>query len=310
MAVLARLPQMYDEPFADPSQIPTHLVSALARREVTVALSGDGGDELFGGYDHYARALRLRNATRWMPASLRRAAAGALTKPSRAQWERVRRGAADRAFKLAGLLSAGSQELAYRRLWSRWMQAEEVVVGGTEPLDVASPEADAPFRDALEQMMYLDLVRYLPDDILVKVDRASMAVSLEVREPLLDHHLIRFAFSLPSRMRTRGGERKWILRRLLDRYVPERLMSARKSGFSVPMAAWLRGPLRPWAEELLDARQIESDGMVVATTVRRWWQEHLSGRADLTAQLWSVLMFQAWLRATPLRQCTRVLTAE
>jgi len=272
--VIPRLPAMYDEPFADSSQIPTHLVSALARRHVTVSLSGDGGDELFGGYRRYfagQQALRMFHA---LPRPLRPAAGLALGLiPNR----RVR--------KVARALRENDPDRLYFELVTHWPSPESSPVEDRGAWPV--------LEDPVERMMYFDQISYLPDDILVKVDRASMAVSLEAREPLLDYRLVEFAWTLPLSMKVRGGKGKRVLRRVLYRYVPESLIERPKMGFGIPLEHWLRGPLREWAESLLDAKSLQ---FVDAAAVRRKWDQHLRGTHDWQFALWAVLMLQAWLR--------------
>jgi asparagine synthase (glutamine-hydrolysing) len=202
----------------------------------------------------------------------------------------------DRMHKLAGMLDAGSAALVSRRLWSRWDHAGSIVVGGDDSLG-AEVETDEPGIDDLtERMMLQDQTRYLPDDILVKVDRASMGVALEAREPLLDHRLVQFAWTLPPVMKVRGEDTKWLLKQLLRRYVPSALIDRPKMGFSIPIGRWLRGPLRGWAEDLLDERRLREDGLLVAEAVREKWDDHISGRREWEYYLWDLLMLQAWLR--------------
>jgi asparagine synthase (glutamine-hydrolysing) len=274
LEVIPRLPSMYDEPFADSSQIPTHLVSALARKHVTVSLSGDGGDELFGGYRRYFLGQRLQRGFTLIPPPLRRGvglALGAI--PDR------------RVAKVARTLRANDPDRLYMELVSHWPTAEESVMADRSTW----PRLD----DAIERMMYFDQVSYLPDDILVKVDRASMAVSLEAREPLLDYRLVEFAWTLPLSMKVRGGKGKRVLRRVLYRYVPEKLIERPKMGFGIPLGRWLRGPLREWAESLLDPKSLR---WVDAPAVCAAWNEHLRGKRDWNFHLWAVLMLHAWLR--------------
>ncbi|MEK7765068.1 MAG: asparagine synthase C-terminal domain-containing protein, partial [bacterium] len=298
-AVIPLLPAIYDEPFADVSQIPTYLVSKLARRAVTVSLSGDGGDELFAGYSKYAWAERIRYAGAWLPGPLRRAVSSALTAVPPAVWNAVLRGRgspAEKIRKAAGALAGETAVARYRGLVSCWPEESGIVPGATAPATVLDDPARWPRLDGFQSwMMYTDLVSYLPDDILVKVDRASMAVSLEARVPLLDHRVVEFAWSLPLEAKLVGGSGKLPLRRLLDRYVPRRLVDRPKAGFGVPVGAWLRGPLRDWAEALLDEPRLAREGWLAPAPVRRIWADHLAGRADGTARLWPVLMFQAWL---------------
>jgi asparagine synthase (glutamine-hydrolysing) len=312
LAVIPRLPQMYDEPFADPSQIPTFLVSELARRHVTVALSGDGGDELFAGYNRYFWGRGIWSRIGWMPRMMRRALAGSLTAFSPESWDSVfrtlgpvlpwavkQRMPGDRLHKLAGVLAAASPDEMYWRLLSVWNDAGAMVIGALEhPAVSADPERVARLPDFTLRMMQLDLITYLPDDILVKVDRASMAVSLEAREPLLDHRLAEFAWRLPLEMKMHGTLGKRVLREVLYRYVPRELIERPKMGFGIPIDSWLRGPLREWAEELLSEPRLRREGVFVPEIVRCAWREHLSGRRNWQYRLWGVLMFQAWLDQT------------
>jgi asparagine synthase (glutamine-hydrolysing) len=307
--VIPRLPELYDEPFADSSQIPTFLVAQLARRHVTVSLSGDAGDELFCGYNRYLLAQRLwRNASVW-PDALRGALARALTGFSPHTWNQLaapllrclparhrHTNVGDKLHKLAGVLGIDSADALYRRLVSHWDDPAAVVVGGAEPatlLQTAAPALDA--LGDIERMMALDLVTYLPDDNLVKVDRAAMGNSLESRVPLLDHRVVEFAWSLPMDFKLRNGVTKWVLRQVLYRYVPKELIERPKMGFGVPIETWLRGPLRDWAESLIAAPRLRSEGYFDAALVRERWDEHLSGRRNWHYHLWDVLMFQAWL---------------
>ncbi len=310
MAVIPRLPHIYDEPFADASQIPTYLVSELARRHVTVGLSGDGGDESFGGYTRHLTGGRLWDRMRRVPRPARALAATGVTAAPPAAWDRAidaadsilplrlrDRVSGDRVHKAAGVLHAADPDEMYRLLVTDWADPGRVVLG----IDGARLDAGGAFRTAglgpTERMMLLDTLTYLPDDVLVKVDRASMAVSLEVRAPLLDHRVVEFAWRLPMAMKIRGGQGKWALRQVLYRHVPRELVERPKMGFGVPVGAWLRGPLRPWAEDLLSERRLRADGLLDPAPVRRKWAEHLSGKRDWQAQIWDVLMLQAWLEA-------------
>lgn len=292
LRVIPQLPAMYDEPLADVSQIPTYLVSALARQHVTVALSGDGGDELFGGYERYRFAPR---AWRWVdrvPMPVRGPGARLLRRVARSGLGTLLGGGA-RALKSADLLEAPHVEALYRRLVS--------TTGDPLALTTFAHEPDGPLarllvtpavRDAVERMMLADAMVYLPDDLLTKLDRASMAVGLEGRVPLLDHRVAAFAWRLPLAMRTQ----KMILRRVLARYLPASLFERPKMGFEVPIGRWLRGPLHAWADELLDPRTLEGAGIFDACAVRHALAEHLAGRADSAHLLWSILMFEAWRR--------------
>lgn len=307
MAVIPRLPDIYDEPFADSSQIPTFLVSQLARRHVTVSLSGDGGDELFCGYNRHVIGPRIWRWVERLPPSLRRAASRMIAHaPGRAAERAMAmlpgrfriNHLADHLPKLAEMLSQPTGEAFYRELVSRWKNPDKVVLGAREPATLLNRPDLLPALPSLrEQMMYLDMMTYLPDDILVKVDRASMAVSLEARVPLLDHRVVEFAWRVPTELKYREGQSKWLLRQVLYRYVPKELMERPKKGFAVPIEHWLRGPLRDWAEALLDEHKLREQGFFDPVPIRRMWGEHVSGRRRWHYYLWDVLMFQAWLEA-------------
>lgn len=311
MAVIPRLPLLYDEPFADSSQIPTFLVAQLARRSVTVSLSGDGGDELFGGYNRYSWATNIWRSVGCLPRSFRVALAGVLTVLPPQAWNVVFQGLGkllptgwryanpgDKLHKLAEVLPVRSQEEMYRNLVSLWKQPGKVVIGGNEHPFLMNDAANQPdLQDFSHRMMYLDFVSYLPDDILVKVDRAAMGVSLETRVPFLDHRLVEFAWRLPLSMKIRNGQGKWILRQVLYKQVPKELVERPKMGFGIPLDVWLRGPLREWAETLLAEDRLRREGFFNPAPIREKWAEHLSGRRNWSYLLWSVLMFQAWLEA-------------
>ncbi|MFQ5953589.1 MAG: asparagine synthase (glutamine-hydrolyzing) [Kiloniellales bacterium] len=305
--VIPSLPEMFDEPFADSSQIPTFLVSKLTRRHVTVALSGDGGDEVFGGYNRYFWAHSLNRWAGWAPPKARRAAAALITALPPGAWDSLfarmpRRlrlpQAGDKVAKLASVLAAEDVDAMYRLMVTHWDRPERLVPGASEPGGVLWDQGlGRDLSGLVDRMQFLDTVTYLPDDILTKVDRASMAVSLEARVPCLDHRVVELAWRLPVRMKVRDGEGKWLLRRLLYKHVPRRLIERPKQGFAVPVGPWLRGPLRAWAEELLDPRALAEDDLLEPAPIRRRWAEHLSGRRNWQHQLWGVLMLQAWRRA-------------
>jgi asparagine synthase (glutamine-hydrolysing) len=318
ITLIPALPTIYDEPFADSSQIPTYLVSKLARHHVTVALSGDGGDELFAGYNRHVWGQRIWSTIGWIPYAVRHRTRHALTSLSPDEWNRLFgcmrtivgnhlnvRGVGDKLHKLANTLCASGPAAFYQTLASHWPTPGSIVLGAVEPeTRLTSPELPAELSFT-ERMLYLDLVTYLPDDILTKVDRASMAVSLEARVPLLDHRLVEFAWRLPLEMKLREGGSKWLLRQVLYRYVPKRLIERPKCGFGVPLGAWLRGPLRAWAEALLDERRLTDEGIFNAAPIRQKWSDHLSGRANWEYHLWDVLMFQAWYEAATERKLAR-----
>jgi asparagine synthase (glutamine-hydrolysing) len=307
LELIPRLPEIYCEPFGDSSQIPTWLVSRLARTRVTVALSGDGGDELFGGYNRYLGALEAWRRARRLPGPARRGLVAMLTALSPTGWDRLAQAAApvvpsgwriampgEKAHKLASVLALDRAEDYYRALTSHWADPGAVVIGGVEPA-VARPEGLPGDLGHAEWMMAMDATGYLPVDILTKVDRAAMANSLETRVPFLDHRVVELAWRLPPRMKIRNGEGKWLPRRLLERHVPRALFERPKMGFGVPLDAWLRGSLRAWAEALLDPARLRQQGLLRPEPVQRMWQEHISGRYNRQHHLWTILMFQAWL---------------
>lgn len=307
-AIIPRLPDMYDEPFADSSQIPTALVCALTRQHVTVCLSGDAGDELFGGYNRYFWATSLWRRFGKVPLGLRRGAAGLFSSLSAGAWNnafgalswampgRLRvSNPGDKLHKLAEVMGADSEEALYRELVSQWRGVLPLRTPGEPKTLVADPTAWPGMPSYAERMMAVDTLTYLPDDILVKVDRAAMAASLETRVPFLDERVISFAWGLPFEQKVRNGQGKWLLRQLLYRYVPQAMVDRPKQGFGVPIEHWLRGPLRDWAEDLLSPDQLGSDGLLDPVPIRAMWQRHLSGR-NVQYALWNVLMYQAWRR--------------
>ena len=294
--VIPRLPALFDEPFADSSQIPTFLVCQIARRDVTVCLSGDGGDELFCGYRRYAHLERLWQKVAWCPWPLRKPAGLVASMVSKLAPAGHAQG--DRLAMIGELLAARDGVEVYTRFHSHWHNHRSLVIGGCDALRTRpTQELLNAGADLAQQMTWIDAVTYLPDDILVKVDRASMGVSLEARVPLLDQRVVEFAWQVPLPMKVRQGQTKWLLRRVLDRYVPRELIERPKTGFGVPIDSWLRGPLRDWAEDLLDERHLKTEGYFHPAAIRRKWTEHVSGRADWHYLLWDVLMFQSWLRA-------------
>ena len=312
LATIPRLAHLWDEPFADASQIPTLLVSEMARRVVTVCLSGDGGDELFGGYSRYLWTRDTWRHIGWVPLGLRRALAGAVTRISPGAWDRMLAPFSrllpgplaiahpgERLHKAIDILTGDSPEALYLRMLSHWKDPAAVVIDGREPLTVLTdPGRRARTPSITESMMFMDSVLYLPDDILVKVDRASMGVSLEARVPLLDHRVYEFAWTLPLAWKVRGRSGKRPLRRLLERHVPRDLLERPKMGFGVPLVHWLRGPLRDWAEALLATERLQRDGIFHPAPIRARWEAHLAGHRDWSYYLWDVLMFQAWLDQT------------
>jgi asparagine synthase (glutamine-hydrolysing) len=309
LAVIPKLPTLYDEPFSDSSQIPTYLISELARRQVTVSLSGDGGDELFGGYNRHFWGPRLWNRIGRVPRPFRRFGAGALRQLSPRAWKKAFSIAdpffpsrlkvespGDQVHKLANVLPVKNPEEFYKVLVSHWKRPTDLVLGASEPPSAFNDIFqwdDLP--DFSQKMMFLDLVTYLPDDILTKVDRASMGVSLEARVPVIDHRVVEFTARLPLNMKIRNGQGKWVLRQILYKYVPKTLLERPKMGFGMPISTWLRGPLRDWAESLLDERRLREEAILNPLPIRRKWAEHLSGKHNWQYELWDILMFEAWL---------------
>jgi asparagine synthase (glutamine-hydrolysing) len=305
-ALIPQLSSIYDEPFADSSQLPTLLVMQLAKRHVTVALSGDGGDELFGGYNRYVFGPKMWRQVAWMPQLLRSVLGRAMVAIPPHQIDRIVNlfGAqidiafpGDKLHKL-GMRLRKIRDLddLYVLLVSEWSDADGIVIGTGARNGLATDQIRLPpLEDPVARMMVMDGLTYLPGDILAKVDRAAMAVSLETRAPFLDRELIEFAWSLPKPMKFQGGKGKWLLRRLLDRYVPRELIERPKVGFSVPLDAWLRGPLRDWAETLLGETRLRQEGFLNPIPIRKAWQKHLRREASYGYRLWSVLMFQSWL---------------
>jgi len=305
-SLIPRLPEVFDEPLADPSQLPTLLVSQLARRDVTVALSGDGGDELFGGYNRYVYGTRVLPRVNRIPHSVRRAVAGGIGCIPSGAWDRLSTLSSfvpgvpatrvgERIGKLTRVMAAASVGEMYCSLLSAWQQPAQLVT--------ADPRRDDPNEsvmaasepvDLLDRMMLADQITYLPDDLLAKLDRASMAVSLEVRAPLLDHRLVEFSWRLPHRLKLRGNVGKWILRQVLYRRVPREIIERPKMGFSVPIDRWLRGPLRAWATDLLSPEALRRSGLFAPAEIERGWRDLQSGRRSAGAPLWAVIMFQAW----------------
>ena len=307
--VIPRLPTLYDEPFSDSSQLPTYLVSEMTRQHVTVSLSGDAGDELFGGYNRYVKTKRWWDSMCRIPPSLRHFAGRSLMALPPGAWDNIGENAARIAgnkerwlnlgnlvSKLSGVLAANNSTEVYRYFVTHWPDPASIVINGVEPpTQITRPQLH--LNSIMEQMMALDSVSYLPDNILCKVDRAAMGASLETRVPMLDHRVVELAWRLPLNMKIREGQDKWILRQVLYRYLPRNLIERPKKGFSVPINSWLRGPLRDWAECLLDETRLRREGYFDPAPIRQKWTEHLSGRRNWQYLLWDVLMFQAWLEA-------------
>lgn len=306
--VIPKLPSLYCEPFADSSQIPTFLVSQLARQNVTVSLSGDAGDELFAGYNRYVLARNIWGKISRLPPGVRSLAASGIRTLSPASWNTLmgplqslapsawrHANIGDKLHKGAGVLAAQSVDDLYLGLVTHW-EPQDLVIGGHEPATcLRGNRLVLPGLDDVQRMMALDAMTYLPDDILVKVDRAAMGVSLESRVPFLDHRVVEFAWRVPQALKLRDGVGKWILRQVLYRHVPKALIERPKMGFGVPIDVWLRGPLKDWAEALLDEARLRREGFFHPAPIRKKWEEHLGGRRNWQYPLWDVLMFQAWL---------------
>jgi len=310
LAVIPRIPDLYDEPFADSSQIPTYLVCALARQHVTVSLSGDGGDEVFGGYIRYTVAGSIAEMLRYLPMPMRKKIAGTIRAVPVSTWNRWVGKArpvlpkrwrvhlpGDKIYKLSELLSAREADEIYAQLVSYWKDPTDLAIGVQQypELPLKNPASGERNLDFTQRMMLLDLMTYLPDDILVKVDRASMAVSLEARAPLLDHRLVEWAWKLPMKLKIRNGRGKYLLRKVLSRYIPDSLMERPKTGFGIPLGEWLRGPLREWAEAQLSDNRLRREQFLNPMPIRASWSAHLRGDQNEQYRLWAVLMFQAWL---------------
>lgn len=289
LGVVPLLSQIYDEPFSDSSQIPTFLVSKITKQHVTVALSGDGGDEIFGGYNRYFLADKIRRNIFWAPRPARNLAAQAITNVSPSFWDRVSPVSGDKLHKLAGVLNLNSEDELYYKLLTHWDDETSPVITDEEVVKYQL------FGNSfVEKMMTCDALTYLPDDILVKVDRASMAISLETRVPFLDHNVAEFGRSLPLEYKIKNGTGKFILRDILYRHVPRELIERPKMGFGVPIEHWLRSELRDWAENLLDEKKIREQGLLKFELIREKWDEHQSGKRNWQYHLWDVLMFQDW----------------
>lgn len=305
MAVIPLLPEFYDEPFADPSQIPTYLVAKLAKKHVTVSLSGDAGDELFAGYNRYSFTSNTWNKLSVIPKVLRVQIAHAIQSLSPNEWNNMAgiigkaipeikrwQNIGDKLHKGARVMSSKSASDLYLGMVSHWDEPENIVINGKEP---RGTELNISSLNDIERMMALDSLTYLPDDILCKVDRAAMGVSLETRVPFLDHRVVEYAWHLPLEYKLRDGQAKWVLKQVLYKYVPQELIDRPKMGFGVPIDSWLRGPLRGWAEDLLAESRLREEGYFNPIVVRQKWKEHLSGQRNWQYQIWNVLMFQAWL---------------
>jgi len=307
LEVIPSLPTIYDEPFSDSSQIPTFLVSQLAKQNVKVALSGDGGDELFCGYNRHVMSKKFSNILRLIPSSFRKILSSGIKSISPKNWSKISKllpglnryaNFGDKIYKGANALEANTLYDLYYILSSYWQNPTEVLINSSEPdtiLNKFKPELNG--LNSQQQMMALDFITYLPNDILVKVDRAAMASSLETRAPFLDHKLIEFVWKIPHSLKYRNGQGKWILRQILNQYVPQNLTERPKMGFEIPLGYWLRGSLRDWTENLINEKRLQKEGYFNSKLIRDKWEEHLSGKKNWQNQLWNVLMFQAWMDA-------------
>ena len=313
LTIIPRLASIYDEPFADASQVPTVLLSNLARRHVKVSLSGDGGDELFAGYNRHIWGAQIYSQMGKVPPVLRGIVSRLLVTASPDSWDWIfyqmnklfnydvgLRQAGEKIHRIASVLRFSNDKELYSSLVHSWKGAVPVLGGGSVDLVLDNIQLWNMGKTFTDRMTYLDAVTYLPDDILVKLDRAAMSASLETRAPFLDHRIVEFAASLPLSLKVNRGKGKKVLRRVLDRYVPRDLIERPKAGFGLPLGAWLRGVLREWAEDLLAEQRLRDDGYFDAVEVRNMWNMHLSGKYNLQYQLWSVLMFQAWNQSNEL----------
>ena len=306
--VIPHLASLYDEPFSDSSQIPTFLVSQMTKQHVTVALSGDGADELFGGYNRYLWTDKIWKRMGFLPFEARKNIAHFLTLSSpdklNSQFSSINRylpkklryrNFGDKLHKLAEILALSTKEEAYISLISHWKSPQDIVIGVNEPITVQNRLVEKKDLDFISQMMYADTISYLPGDILTKVDRAAMGASLETRAPFLDHRVVEAAWRLPLSMKIQGNQGKWILRQILYKYVPKEMIERPKMGFGAPIDNWLRGPLKEWAEELLNEDRLKREGFLNPFPIRQKWEEHLSKKRNWQYHLWSILMFQSWL---------------
>ena len=306
ISIIPKLPMLYDEPFADSSQIPTHLVSKLARQNVTVALSGDAGDELFGGYNRYLWGSRIWDKVKWMSPNLRSTVGGIIKKIPTSVWDKSGHMfpgkykvslMGDKAYRMAHRLkTVDSLDDMYRSLVAEGYREESLVINNEVILKTKLDNHDSisNIDESEHRMMLWDSLTYLPDDILTKVDRAAMGVGLETRIPFLDHRVVELAWMLPLKMKIKNGEGKWPVREILYKYVPRDLIERPKAGFAVPVGQWMRGPLKDWASELLHEERIRREGYFNPELVQQLWQQHLSGKYDWTPRLWAILMFQSW----------------
>lgn len=302
--VIPKIPTYYDEPFADSSQIPTYLLSKLTKDHVTVALSGDGGDELFAGYTRYQMTESMMGGLSRLPPFVLPLISTLARRTPDTVWDLLhpmvpkKYGVSPlrtRVKKAEAILKAGAAEQAFRQIVGQWQEPDQLVKGGVEQVDALwEGELRETIPDVVERMQCIDTLTYLPDDILTKVDRASMAVSLEARVPLIDHRVVEFVWSLPKHLKVRNGETKWLLRQVLYQYVPRELIDRPKMGFGVPIDLWLRGELRDWAEHLLDEKRLEEEGIFNPRPIREKFEQHLSGEISWHYMLWTILMFQAW----------------
>lgn len=306
---IPRLPDIYDEPFGDSSQLPSCLISHIARQRVKVALTGDGGDEIFGGYNRHRYVRQIWNGLKTMPLPVRKAIAILLRSPSLSTWQKILdflqpvvknslkiSNPGMKIQKFVNILDATSPQEIYRLVTAHWSSPADIVLQATEPNYLQLTPEEWPITDSIEhQLMWIDGMTYLPDDILTKVDRASMSAGLELRTPMLDHRLVEYAWKLPLQMKIRNGSGKWILKQLLSKYVPDSITDRPKMGFSVPIGAWLNDHLRDWAEDLLDESRLRQQGYLDPPKILQKWKQHKSGKRDWGHDIWNILMFQAWL---------------